>query len=494
MRTLFQGTRHSNVSLTIYPNNGDGTFGDAIVCDGQTAQSGRPAITSLHVQNALAQGASFSASIKQAAFQNPFSALPVDSWVDIVFGEGDKSWHVLRGLLDEVRLSEGASGSGATVRTFTLVGRSFQKIYDDTPAMFNPYLGDKEVSAELLQALQNFVGSPDRICRVLLFDVLRKIGRRGRGYWAMPPHMPGTSGLFVDTAAFSQASFDQYKMPRALVSPSLFQGGPMWGLAQQYSDPAFCELFTELMPAGPKKYSIGLCDTTGSVGLSPANSRMVVYLRDRPFMAVDPKIGVGPLNRASPYFGLPEFVLSKQLVTSLDLGRSSYERRNAFYLGPPPESGVADHFPTYKQPLWYPGDQNAHGLRQMDIALAYNFIGTGQGERGIDSTMQAAKRLVRDFYCLNADFFSGSVAFAQGCPWVKVGSRLQLVDDTGAAEPFHAYIESVSHDYGVQSGTRTQLSFTRGFFGAENQQLKKLQQASSRFVEPYITLAQGATQ
>ena len=491
----FQGSRRSGVAVTIYPNLGDGSYGDAIHLTGTRADSPVPAIVSVHVQNALAQGASFSVSFKRAGFVDPFEAFPTDSWCDIELSQQGLSWHVMRGLIDEVRLNSGVGGGGTTTHTYTITGRSFQRIYEDTPAMFNPLLGDKEVSVELQEALRDFVGSPDTIVKTLLVTTLRNIGRRGRGYWAMPTHMPGAKALFVDTVLFDSSRFDLYDISRSLFSPSLYEGGPLWGLAQQYSDPTLCELYTELMPRGSGLSALGGIDTDGTVGLPVGSSTMVTYLRDRPYMAVDPLIGRGPLGADSPYFQLPRFTLPKQLVTGIDVGLSTYERLNAFVLGPPPDGGGADYFPTYKQPLWDTAEQRAHGLRQMNIAMTYQFFGNANQSdlRTVDEATRATKRLVRDFYCLNHTLFSGTVSFGQGCPWLKVGCRLQISDLRGLDRPLHAYIEAVSHTYTVQGGTKTQVSFTRGFYGSEAQHLAELNLASSRYVEPYINLGLGAT-
>lgn len=487
----YQGSVKSGVTVTLYPNNGDGTFGDAIRMDGHSAQSLDPCVINCHVQRSLGSGASFAVTFKKAKFLNPLDNIPVESWVDISFTQNGLSWHVLRGLVDEVREMAGLGGSGATTLTYTMIGRGFQKIYDDTPAMFNAYLGDLDNSDEVLRALNSFRGSPDVVCRTILVTLLSALGQKGRGLWRMPPHMPNTQPLFVGTARFDTSRFDLYGISRSIVSPSLFLGGgPLWGLAQQYSDPMFTELFTELLPSAQSLQSPNGVDTTGKVGLSESASQMVAVLRDKPFMAADPLIGEGPLLGDSPYFDLPKFTISRQLVTSINAGKSAYERYNAFVLSPPPSSGQADNFITYKLPLWDTTDQLAHGFRQMTISQSYELFddGNGRSRRTVDDCTRALKRLVRDHYCVNANFLSGTVSMGRGAPWLKVGCRVEIVDGQASVPTLNGYLESYSHEWNLAGGSRTAFSFTRGFYGSEGDMLTTLINTSGRYTEPYVKL------
>lgn len=506
-RTGYQGSTKSGVKVTVYPSLGDGTYGDAVVLSGDSIGASYPCVIAVQVQNALAQGASFSVTLKKAGYQDLIDAFPVDSWIDISFTQNGLSWHLLRGLLDEVRANHAVGGSGATMATYALVGRSFQKIYDDMNANFDPFLGDVEVSTQLLYAIKQFVGAPDVVCRAILFDILKSLGRRNRGLWAMPPHMPGIGNantaaysssvgpqaLFADVAKFVTTGFDLYALPRAIPARSLLTGGgALWGLAQQYSDSALCELFTELLPKSSTLAATGALDTDGTVGLSESDSTMVAILRDRPYMAVDPLIG-GPLGIDSPYFNLPQFVVPLQRLAALDVGRSSYERLNAFWIAHPDAGNSAGNFPTYKRPLWDVQDQIAHGLRKMVVPTLYNFfhdIDTGATPSGqyrtIDGCVTAVKRLVRDWYCPNALFLSGSLELARGAPWIKVGCRLQVQDARNIEQPLNGYIEGVSNMWSLNGGLRTSIRFTRGFYGTEQAMLNTLRTLSARYVEPTI--------
>lgn len=502
----YQGSHKSGVRVTVYPQKGDGTYGPAIALTGTSSRSDTPCIVGCTVQNAIGQGASFSVVLMGGEMPDFLDAFPLDSWVDISFTDSGLSWHVLRGLLDEVRVTHGVTGGGAPAKTYTLAGRSFQKVWDDMEANFDPFLGDREVSAEVLDAVGEFAGGPDVVCRALLVNVLRSLGRRKRGLWAMPTTMPGVGSgarmtqvpglgpqaLFVDAATFITQGFDLYGIPRSILSQSLLQGGgALWGLAQALSDPTLCELFCDLWPKGQYLGALGTLDTDGTVGLPESQSQMVAWLRDRPFMAVDPKIDIGPTQERSPYFDLPQFIVALQAATNINVGRQGYERINAFWLSNPDAGSFAPNFIVSKTPLWDVRDQVSHGLRKMVIPQTYNLFGAGNvggAGRTIDSCVDVTRRLVRDFYCANAEFLSGDMTLANGAPWVKVGCRLQVRDQRDIEKPLNAYIEGVSHQYSPAGGTRTSITFTRGFYGEERDMLNRLRDLSGRYEIPTITL------
>lgn len=481
--TGYQGSQRAGVTVTLYRNNGDGTFGTGITLAGTTATSATPAIMSCSVQSSLSQAASFSITFKRAGFADPLEAFPPDSWVDISFTEGKLSWHVLRGLTDEIRLGTGVAGAGATTNTYILVGRSFQKIYEDTPAYFNPYLGDREVSVELREALQDYGGDPATVQSALLISILQALTRRGRAVWAVPDSMPGVHDNFVSSASLVTSEFDLHGIPRLINTANIFgEGGPLWQLAQQYSDPMFCELFTELVPHGYGLQPIGVMDLDGTVGLPVGKSSMVTIFRDKPFVAVDPQIAPGPLGRAAPWFSLPNFVVPRQVLTSLDVGRSAYERFNAFFLRPSDPS--ISKFGRFRTPLWNTADQRAHGLRQMDVGLTYNFFeGRGAYQRQADSCIKASLRLVRDWYCMGGTLVSGTASLGLGAPWLRVGCRMTIQDASGHEPPLSAYIEGLAHQYTAGGGTQTSVSFTRGYVGSDADYLRQLTAASAAFTE-----------
>lgn len=496
----YQGSHRSGVKVTVYPQNGDGTYGKAIAMTGTTARSGVPCIIGCSVQSALGQGSSFSVTFKRAGFADPFKAFPLDSWVDVSFTDSGLSWHVLRGLIDEVRASHGVQ-NGAPTKTYTITGRSFQKVWEDMDANFNQLVGDREVSTEVIDAVNSFKGSPDTVCRALLINILRSLGRRGRGLWAMPATMPGASAggtvtqvagigpqiLFVDAVQLVTRGFDLYGISRSILSKNLLQGGgALWSLAQSFSDPTLCELISDIYPRGRSRGTIGTIDTDGSVGLPESQSQMVAWLRDKPFMAVDPLIDIGPTGMQSPYFNLPQFIVPLQNAVSINVGMQGYERVNAFYLGNPDGGSAAANFLLSIVPLWDVRDQVAHGLRTMVIPQTYSLLGAGDlGKYGrtIDSTIQVIRRLVRDFYCGNSMMLSGDVALASGAPWVKVGCRLQVRDQRDIELPLNGYIEGVSHNYSPMGGTRTSVTFTRGFYGEEGDMLNTLRGLSARYTQ-----------
>lgn len=499
----YQGSHKSGITVTVYPQLENGSFGPAIRFTGTRKESKEPAVIAATVQTAMAQGSSFSVTFKRAGFADPLQAIPVDSWIDISFTDDELSWHVLRGLVDEVRASFGVQG-GAPTAMYTITGRGFQKIYDDMDANFDPLLGDLVSNLEGVRAINAFAGGPDRVCKGVLVNVLRYLGERNRGIWTMPPTMPGIGQLgnvtlvpglgyqplFVDAARFETKGFDLYGIPRQILSENLLQGGgSLWGLAQTFSDPALCELFCDLWPKGDGLASLGAIDLDGTRGLPEGETQMVAWLRDKPFMAVDPEIDLGPTQDRSPYFDIPQFIVPLQSATSINVGKNGYERVNAFYLSNPNAGSAGPQFTVFKQPMWNVLDQIAHGLRKMIIPQSYSLFGAGNlggSGRTIDSSISVIRHLVKDFYCANAEFLSGDVTCANATPWVKVGCRIQVRDQRDIEKPLNGYVESVQHSYMPNGGTSTSINFTRGFYGEERDMLDRVRTLSRRFELPVL--------
>jgi len=93
--------------------------------------------------------------------------------------------------------------------------------------------------------------------------------------------------------------------------------------------------------------------------------------------------------------------------------------------------------------------------------------------------------LLRDWYCMNPYFYSGSIELAHGRPDIKIGCRVRI---PGAAlsnnqeQPTETYyVETVNHVWQFGSGMRTILGVTRGWLGTDGSYMAALSTIADRY-------------
>lgn len=481
----YQGSERSSADLTIYPQKGDPILVSSIAlakiamanAQGYDPMSMAPALVSLNTAKSMgAASGTWTATIKpprNPKARDPLSQIVDDDWVDIVFKRHGKVWHVMRGLIDEVRVNKSVGGSGATVRTYTITGRDFGSIFERTNIWFSPYTDEMITGGLALKVFggeMNVYGKPGKVVDGFLFGFMRELAGVGRAVWKIPSSVPTYGGLNFAEALNLDAKGVLNEPGRIAINPNyMMPEGNIWQLAQEWSDPAFCELFCDTLPPGPS----AKVDDELTIG----QTLMKVILRDRPFPVVDG--GLSPNGMASPYFSLPLHIIPVQAVVSSNLGRSGTERFNSFHLSPQIAQeltgvGALD----LVAPLWSPDDILHHGMRRYDIQTHY------VSEKAELLTLSKAQRTrIRDWHCIDSYLLNGTINLGRGFPEIRIGERVRLVGPGSPQTDQTFYVEQVSHNWQFGGSIKTSLGVTRGWTGDDNSYLTALTQLTSKYKE-----------
>ena len=435
-----------------------------------------PKLTGCNVSNALGGGGTFSLNFWLPEACNLCRLVEVDAWVDISFCRGDTCWHVMRGTVEEVRPTISAGGNGVTVREGSITGRSFQKCWETTRLFFNEAAADNKVAAVFRATVSGRLNqTPPQNLRAVLFGLFREIANLGRANWALPALIPGRKGSLDEVVYFDESMFDHVNLPRFTPTGQItYPDGMVWDVATQYMDGSHCELFTDILPSGGLRAL--KADPSMAGGLDPADSRMTVIFRDKPFPLVDYRTR-GRIGDDSNWFRLPTWTVGWQEVRQLGLGTSSTEVLNSFMnLGLPTGEGMS-HQATNRSPLWSPSDMRRRGMRSMDAVNPYSAIAAKISPGAL---VEARRARLRDWYCMGGELKNGSVALWRGYPEIKVGGRLHIVGDS-PEDQATAYIEGVRHAWQVGAGCSTSLSVTRCYEGSKDEFISRLTTVSQSY-------------
>ncbi|RYF59871.1 MAG: hypothetical protein EOO39_32805 [Cytophagaceae bacterium] len=131
-------------------------------------------------------------------------------------------------------------------------------------------------------------------------------------------------------------------------------------------------------------------------------------------------------------------------------------------------------------PLWNKSDMLVHGLRRLEVTSSYGFNYRERGSIGESVYRQRRNALLRDWYCLNPQYLSGTLSLATGAPHVRIGGRL-YVPAAIPSQNLNFYIEGVSHSWQQPMGTRTQITVTRGYQGTDDAHLADLRAEAAKY-------------
>lgn len=478
----FLTSEQSSVRVTFYrkATGALSVVSGSLPMDGARFGSKAPYVTSLSTQNALGQGGKFVCTLKVPPGFDVLNELSDDDWVDIELGRHGVYWHVLRGLVDEVRQNTSVSGNGTTVSDVTVVGSSFQKVWDTTPIWFSGMSTSNNIAQAKL-ANWSHIEPPDSIVLSFLRKYTELLASFGRANWDMPPGLAAKGETFSKLWLYDTSGFEKVYLARRSININyLFVSGNVWQACNSWADPQYCELFTEILP---KDGLTGLsADPDMVLGLPTDVSTMAVVFRDKPYV-IGPH-GAAPRSKrglSSPFFQLPHVKVPRNHLVGTDLGKSGYERYNAFFSGIDLNDTNGVTAQSIATPLWSPRDMARHGMRRMDAnsryigkELFYNSL-TG----GLDGYISLLRSRLRDWYCLNPTYLQGTLRFGRALPQLKVGTRLSLTD-TGVVQSTY-YVEQVSHTYSPAQGIRTTVGVTRGYRGTDTDHLKHLTDVISTY-------------
>lgn len=463
----------SRAELTIYPQGNDpilNTSADVIEFSGVRGDKNSSLINIQTSKTMGMAGGTFTAFVKEsptyaAEYKRLDDMIMDDDWVDIVFSRWGVPHHTMRGLIDDIRKGVTVDGSGATQQGWYISGREFSKVWEDTPVFFNRFTGENVGGGAYLKIFDmspEIMGTPFQTVEVFLKYFLAEFHARGRSTWYLPPSMPAYGETFLEAITFlNNQGYPPDRRSFAFNIPD-FQNNRLWALAQQYSDPQFCELFVDLLKDGTdypepmEPFEIG-------------DGRMALIFRDRPFPTLFSSFG-------TDWEDLPLSIVKGQEITNDDTGRSGAERKNAFFAAPKYYQENAASMVDLSVPLWDEDDITLRGVRRLDYVSDYipvdaNLIGASEIQRG----------LIRDWYCLNPYFFNGTIGLGHLRPDLRIGTKVR-VPGHSEDDDFTYYLEGVSHTWQLNSG-RTQLSVTRGWRGTGLSYQKALETMAARYTE-----------
>jgi hypothetical protein len=495
-----QGSETTRAQVTIYTHKGDPAIaqgGEAIEFSGKSERGENPALMQVSTSKRFGQASgNWTVTCKV-----PRSAMPLwervadDDWADISFSRHGRVFHVMRGLVSAINTTEATTGSGATTTVFTITGQDHGKVWEKTPVWFSTFCrenvhghfaakvfttkrADGQDSAVAGDSL--VLGSPAAAVRGYMMGFLEELGNIGRENWQLPEGMPGASGTsFVQNLLMLNADFSNTPERFSIDPNFIMQGGTLWDLAQEWSDPLFTELWLDLLPNG---------DYPNPGEEQPIeDSQLAIIYRDRMLPIVAPE-WEGLSGKDSPYFFLPTFDVPRSLLKNRNVGRSGHERFNAFFVSSPlHQEAVGQYAVDLLSPLWDKESIRRHGLRRFDVSSKY-----GSKAADLLNIAEQQRAIIRDWYCMNPYLLSGTLELGRLMPDVRIGCRVRIPgrNDNESEETY--YIEGVDNVW-QPARSATTLSVTRGWIGTEDQYLETLQNVVDQYIlEPKTEAGRAA--
>jgi len=485
----FQGSETSWVEVTLYSHGDDpiimtpGSSG-AYPFSGKKADARSPALVSVSTQKTLgAPSGSFQLDLKpsKSAFEL-FKHVCDDDWIDITFYRKNQPWHVMRGLVDEIRRNQAVGGTGATVEAYTLSGKDFAKIWEITPIWFSPYMTNDIIAdataMSIFNAMPKIQGAPNVAVKTYLWDFMNAIKTRAGIDWDMPSSMPNGGGNFLSWVKYFEDHFQNTPKRKCFNANFMEMNGTLWATAQQHSDPVFTELYADLFPDGDP-FSPKL---EAGEPLLPKDTQMAVVMRDRPFPIVDPAIDAYNQD----WDNLPLFIVPRQQIVTNNVGRSGLERFNAFYTASMlHQEAFGGNSLDIIVPLIDNSSIHRHGLRRFDVQSS---VAPDESNLDFSKLCYQQRRILKDWHCLNPYFLSGTLSLGMGRPDIKIGCRVRIPGARGEEEQETYYLESVGHTWSFGQGTRTNLGITRGWIGSDWSMTEAMQKISDQYKEPLLPI------
>ena len=477
----YQGSENSGVELHVY-SHGDDPFIQSspgeILFDGRTRKDKNPSIVSVQYQKALGQpSANFVVQIQDP--QNTIrDRIADDDWVDLTFTRFGEKHHILRGMIDTIRESVTII-NGASENVVEITGRDHGKVWEQTQVFFNRFLvtDGRTVFNEALEASGAINGSPSETVFAFLQFFLARLSRESLSpSWVLPAGIPNIEqgASFVRSVDFNDRNGGHTNgigftnnPERITVNAWNFdpQGNQLWDLAQSWSDPQFCEMYTEIVDA-----KTGAIPDPGTA-VDRTGTQMALIFRDRPF-----PYGDGGTEGA--WWNLPTFNLTRQdLGNGTNVGRGGEERINAFM------SKIKGLNETAANQIELTGvladleSIKRHGPRIMSSMSDY----VARAPTSLARFTNFQRTQLCDWFSLNPVFLNGTLPLARGFPDIRVGTRVRVLGEEGPEDDVTYYVEGISHNWSLQQGMRTTLTVTRGWRGTDDSLKAAIDKARSRF-------------
>lgn len=415
-----------------------------------------------------------------------------EDWVRIGVEEGGVQWLIMIGIIDRVRYRASTDG-GARHDEWVVTGRDLGKAFVDSDILMMPWASfDPILSAgtfySAFNALENLPGGagPGLVIRQLYdFMMLANLQRvPGTPWWAVPPNIPlsldanAAAALdpmtrqvsdLIDDSRIEMGLLGKFGAYASIMAAPN-QGGNVWSIMQQHANLVLNELYVDVVaPQGLSQSPLAYA-SAGDISLLTYG----LVLREKPFPSA-PGSAYRPDD--DPWDKLPTTTIDMLDTVDVDLCRGVDERYNYFLV----ESGggnLMGQMVIAQASLWQQAGSPAQrmlngvpcidvesvrrtGLRRLEQTSNYVNINGGQLD-----VYTGWSRLLRDWYILNPDYFSGSVQTWRMLPGVRIGERLILTDAERGGEALEFYVEGVTHALTVEEKGRvthsTSLTVTRG--------------------------------
>lgn len=485
-RPGYQGSETSWISAKIYRHGDDPvvlTPPDRLDPVGKRASDREPSLIAASTSKAMGEAAgTFQLQLKPSkAVEDLFDQIVDDDWIDLVVHRHDRGWHVIRGLIDDIRRREAVGGNGVTTTAYTITGRDFGKTWDSTPVWFSPFANDfvtKAISNQVLEGRPELLGSPAEAVENFLRKFFEEVATETGVNWNPPAGMPGIEGnSFLKSVAFDTADHYSDIPERKAFNPNEFNpSGSLWSLAEQYSDPGFCEFYVDLLPDGDSMSPrIAAGDPLG-----PEDTQMTVVLRDKPFPVVS-RLET-EFGWPKHWSGLPVIDVPRQQISNMETGKGGMERFNAFYVSMLlHQESMAGNDLDILAPLIDSESLKRHGIRRMDIRTSFVPVEI----INYNEFAEIARNLMLNWYALNPYLLNGSIALRIARPDLKIGTRIRVPASMAQySEDEYYYVEQVGHDWTFGKSVKTNLGVTRGWRGDDSSLGEALGYAVERYRKP----------
>ena len=455
-----------------------------------TLKEGEPhPLLSLQTTKTLPEGGGYSGQfVLQLLWTHDLSSrFPGEDWLDVL---DDDDWIVIEfntgatfatewiGSVDGIQKTENVGADGDIVRRYTVHGRDFGKIIDDSIIWFNPWGENANVVGNRMFALMGYKpinGSPDVICKLFVETLLRaQANTPGVVPWVLPPEFgtdfgvgggSPTSGDLLDTVSgiapggLRGEGWDVVSM--AADTYSLGQELAGW------SNSLINELFFDLRPSNDPRYR--------------RDMRPTMVMREKPFPVlpdarsrfVEVPAGVAATNVADPWSSVATHTLPRSLLRSASTSRSGSGRYNTFILMSTSSPLVVFDQYAESPAIFFNESVKRHGMKKWEQQTRYH---------GNMTTVLRNAELRRWLYLLtcwhgiDADLLTGTRTFVGAYPEIRIGMRLIIgeSDQDPKRETFYITGKQLSWEYPNVPTTTFLLS--RGYKGADENLYKLLRE------------------
>ena len=436
-------------------------------------------------------------------------------WVAIVVVKNGVASLLMKGRVDNVGLNIHAGGNGEPDVSVTITGRDVAAPAEDTPVYWNPY-DPLHASAivgmpQILGPNARIAGRPDEVIPNLLLGLSGAAGTT----FGHPPLVP--AGVFgPDEVKWTDGILTSYvEKCRGLVfAPQILTTGSadsVWQFASQWLGP-LNEMWidTRSIDAGLRPGPAVITGTAPTSAFASATRDNGLLLRGsaherahsmgRGFLFMREKPFVNTADQGkSPWFSLPNHVVSYGSVRGLSLSRGRNRVNHIQVLGELPSSFGGDTMGLYA-PVVDEGSIKRWGLRRLERRTPYMAELDEGGSIAFSSEYRRWTELVVSWNCLNAEYWTGMVHLGELMPDIKVGQKLTLIhgppigfggthgrtfphDGGDPKKAMSFYVEAIQHtfNFGRTPQMETQIMVSRGYI--EEKRAEDVLVAASYFTQ-----------